>query len=227
MGSHAQRQRAAPRAPCHAGDRLLFLQHQHGERFLEPSRRRSTRSGRCMDAAALGRRPDACRRIWRSQAQVRTLRSVSSWSRREWPTVARSTWRPEPPSCLAARTSWADGRPRSKAPGRYQVEFANVDDRVSLIVDGRAVGGRDSSSPGRNRSRFRPRPTCRRRPSASQRLGRRERPCPEARYLLYPVPWPARLRSGLGRALSPDAGRAIRLSFRSLPISPSGQREIA
>ena len=28
-----------------------------------------------------------------------------------------------------------------KGPGRYQVEFANVDDRMTLVVDGRAVGG--------------------------------------------------------------------------------------
>jgi signal peptidase I len=28
-----------------------------------------------------------------------------------------------------------------KGPGRYQIEFANVDDRVSLVVDGRPVGG--------------------------------------------------------------------------------------
>jgi len=28
-----------------------------------------------------------------------------------------------------------------KGPGRYQVQFANVDDRVSLVVNGRPVGG--------------------------------------------------------------------------------------
>ena len=28
-----------------------------------------------------------------------------------------------------------------KGPGRYKIEFANVDDRVSLVVDGRPVGG--------------------------------------------------------------------------------------
>ena len=28
-----------------------------------------------------------------------------------------------------------------KGPGRYQLEFANVDERMSLVVDGRAVGG--------------------------------------------------------------------------------------
>jgi signal peptidase I len=28
-----------------------------------------------------------------------------------------------------------------KAPGRYQIEFANVDDRISLVVDGRSVSG--------------------------------------------------------------------------------------
>ena len=28
-----------------------------------------------------------------------------------------------------------------KGPGRYRIEFANVDDRVSLVVDGRPVGG--------------------------------------------------------------------------------------
>ncbi len=35
------------------------------------------------------------------------------------------------------------GRARSpiKGPGRHQVQFANVDDRLSLIVDGRPVGG--------------------------------------------------------------------------------------
>ncbi len=27
-----------------------------------------------------------------------------------------------------------------KGPGRYQVEFANVDDRMSLVVDGSASG---------------------------------------------------------------------------------------
>ncbi len=28
-----------------------------------------------------------------------------------------------------------------KGPGRYQLQFANVDDRVSLVVDGQTVGG--------------------------------------------------------------------------------------
>ena len=27
-----------------------------------------------------------------------------------------------------------------KGPGRYRVEFANVDDRMTLVIDGRAVG---------------------------------------------------------------------------------------
>jgi signal peptidase I len=39
-----------------------------------------------------------------------------------------------------------------KGPGRHQVQFANVDDRMSLIVDGQAVGGDgfeyDSGEPG-------------------------------------------------------------------------------
>ena len=83
-----------------------------------------------------------------------------------------------------------------KGPGRYQVDFANVDDRLTLWVNGRSVyqsgveyeRGDECADPHGRRSlaSWGCRP---------QRLGHRERPCPETRYLLYTVSWPERLRA--------------------------------
>ena len=108
-----------------------------------------------------------------------------------------------------------------KGPGRYQLEFANVDDRVSLVVNGRPVGGEgiefETEGIGPDSDRGRPGAGGHRRP---QCLGRRERPCPEARYLLYPIPGPARLWSGVGGSLPSDADRAVRFPR---PIRPGSR----
>ena len=90
-----------------------------------------------------------------------------------------------------------------KGPGRYHVEFANVDDRLTLVVDGQPVGDRVHLRDGEDRSRSRPRPTWRRRPSpcgmrrssASDLVLKRD---------IYYTQYPGRVRlwSGLGRSLA-------------------------
>ena len=112
-----------------------------------------------------------------------------------------------------------------KGPGQYHLEFANVDHRVSLVVDGRPVGGNgiefetneacadpDIGRPGSRGDR------------RSKCFGDRQRPCPFARYLLYPDARPGRLRDRLGRPVPSQPQRAFRFSLRSirgLPTSPT------
>ena len=76
-----------------------------------------------------------------------------------------------------------------KGAGRYQVEFANVDDRMTLVVNGRAVRPdgivyeSGDSIPIPTEADLSPAAV-----SRAGRCGRRgERPCLEARYLLYPA----------------------------------------
>ena len=81
-----------------------------------------------------------------------------------------------------------------KGPGRHRVEFANVDERMTL-VDRRASGRRGWLCLRYRRGQSGPDG---RGPRAggsgrAQCVGRGERPCPETRYLLYPVPGPVRL----------------------------------
>ena len=59
VGRDRQRPRAAPAAPPDPDHRLLLVQHQPDRRELQPGRLSPRRAGRGLDAAALGRRPDA------------------------------------------------------------------------------------------------------------------------------------------------------------------------
>ena len=75
--------RALPREPArHADHRFLLVQHQHGRRVVESSRRDAARARRGVDAAALGGRLDASGRSGSSDRRAPASRSVSSWSRR-------------------------------------------------------------------------------------------------------------------------------------------------
>ena len=115
-----------------------------------------------------------------------------------------------------------------KGPGRYQVQFANVDERLSLVVDGREVGGQgidfesNEAVPIPTAADLAPAAIAVRNASVV-----RERPCPEARYLLYPNTGPGRLWDRLGGSLSPDAERALRFPRRPLSVRQSRQCEVA
>ena len=163
-GTPCSTARPAARPSPDAGHRLLLIQHEHDGRS----------SNRLPDES-----PDR-QSAWMQPHWVGDLtleadidvtdcrpgaRSGSSSSRAGSPTAARST-------CHGH--GGRDPRRRGAGPladnhqghGRHHVEFANVDDRMSL--DGRRPilrAAMASSTNRRNRSRFRPRPTWPRRRS--------------------------------------------------------------
>ena len=124
------------------------------------------RPGGSLDAAPLGRRSDA--RIHRRDHRHDSQRIAvgSNWSRRAFRhrCTDRSRNR-ERVVTRGERRSWADGRPRSRVSGRHQVAFANVDDGMTLSVDGTPVDRQAFALDTiQIRYRSRPRPTCRPRP---------------------------------------------------------------
>ncbi len=168
-----------------------------------------------MDAAALGRRPDASRRTSRSRASGPMRPCGSSWSR---------------PGCRTAARSTRDGRGRHQ-PGRDELAHWQTPIKGPRPVSARLrqrrrthllggqrnpVGGDGVELPTKtaraDSDRCRPdagghcRPKC---------VGRGERPCPETRYLLYPDPPAASITGRVGRSLPPHARRALRLPVRS------------
>ena len=74
---------------------------------------------------------------------------------------------------------------------------------MSLVVDGRTVGGdgfeydRAEAVPIPTEADLAPAAV-----AARECVDRRERPCPEARYLLYPVPWTNRLLDWSGTSVT-------------------------
>ena len=191
--------------------------------LLDESRRKP---GRCVDAAALGGRSDAAGRYRGPKpaagASVR-LELVKAGI------AAPLHDRP------GDRNRGRDSRRRGARPlgdaikgtGRHHVDFANVDDRVSLVVDGHPSGGDgieyDSPRVDPDPDRSRPGAGGHRSP---KRRGCRERPCPEAGYLLYPDPGNNDYSLVWDQNYPAVTRRAPRLPVGSFAVSEPGERKI-
>ena len=211
----------SPAPPADPDHRLLLVQH-------EPQRRGRELSGsfeappRTPGSSPTGSATSPSRPAG-GRKGGRRVETRAGQGRRRAPVRDRPGDRQGAAHCAATRRS-ASSRPRSPSRAATSFEFANVDDRLTLLVDGRSVGRGDRVRPRRRPHRAdRGRPVARGR-RGPQRGGRGERPCPETRYLLYPDSGKARLRPGLGRSVSPKPRGAVRLPRRSVGLPRHGQR---
>ena len=176
------------------------------------------RPGRRMDAAALGRRPDARGRSRGPgapgpTASVRLELVKAGIAHRCTIDLATGT-------AVVTRGDAELGRWKTpiKGTGRHHVDFANVDDRVSLMVDGRPVGGDgfEYESPG-DRSRFPPKPTWRRRRSPLE-MPRSSSSDLVLKRDIYYTQYPGRLDYAWSGRTDPRDARSS--SSTSCPIPP-------
>ena len=112
------------------------------------------------------------------------------------------------------------GETSMKGPGRYRVEFANVDDRLTLVIDGQPVvdagirlrDRRGQPDPDGGRPRARPPWRCgMRRSGASDLVLKRD---------IYYTQYPGRsdYEVGLGRSSAAEPDRAVRFPLRPVAV---------